>query len=86
MSETEWIIGMSVFLRGTLEEQIAYAYEVYDFNGDRSIAREEISQLLRNCINPIPGVGIAAIDPEVNIDIDELNVTLGFKKNPLIYF
>jgi len=64
VSEIEWIIGMSCFLRGTLEEQIAYCYEVYDINGDRNIGREEVQAMLRNCINPLPGDGTSGIDPE----------------------
>ncbi|KAK1880270.1 EF-hand calcium-binding domain containing protein 1 [Dissostichus eleginoides] len=34
VSMKEWVEGLSVFLRGTLEEQIKYCFHVYDLNGD----------------------------------------------------
>jgi Ca2+-binding EF-hand superfamily protein len=71
---------MSAFLRGTLDEQIAFAYEVYDLNGDRSIGREEVHHLLRQCINPLPGVGLAAIDPEEVADASRDIVEMAMQK------
>lgn len=64
VSENEWILGLSVQLKGTLDQQIAYTYDVYDINGDRSLGRDEISSFYRNCIHPIPGI----LEPE---DLDE---------------
>ncbi len=64
VSENEWILGLSVQLKGTLDQQIAYTYDVYDVNGDRSIGRDEISSFYRNCMHAIPGV----IEPE---ELDE---------------
>ncbi|BES92260.1 EFh [Nesidiocoris tenuis] len=46
----EWLQGMSVFLRGTLEERIVFAFNVYDLNADGYIVREEIFTLLRNSL------------------------------------
>ncbi|XP_010121089.1 PREDICTED: EF-hand calcium-binding domain-containing protein 1 [Chlamydotis macqueenii] len=46
----EWVEGLSVFLRGTLEERIKYCFEVYDLNGDGYIAREEMFQMLKNSL------------------------------------
>ncbi|NXJ91312.1 EFCB1 protein, partial [Corythaixoides concolor] len=46
----EWVEGLSVFLRGTLEERIKYCFEVYDLNGDGCISREEMFQMLKNSL------------------------------------
>uniref|UniRef100_A0A663DSN8 Calaxin n=2 Tax=Aquila chrysaetos chrysaetos TaxID=223781 RepID=A0A663DSN8_AQUCH len=46
----EWVEGLSVFLRGTLEERIKYCFEVYDLNGDGYISREEMFQMLKNSL------------------------------------
>ncbi|KAI3381149.1 hypothetical protein SNEBB_009526 [Seison nebaliae] len=45
-----WLTGMSVFLRGTLDEQIKFCYTVYDITGERYILREEIYPFFKNCI------------------------------------
>lgn len=44
-----WVKTMSLFLRGTLDEKIAYCFAVYDLNGDRTIRRNEIIKLLDKC-------------------------------------
>ncbi|CAI2733156.1 unnamed protein product [Schistosoma spindalis] len=43
----EWVMGLSIFLRGTLEEKIKFAFDVYDLNSDGRITREEMFQLLK---------------------------------------
>ncbi|RTG87728.1 uncharacterized protein DC041_0009176 [Schistosoma bovis] len=54
----EWVMGLSIFLRGTLEEKIKckyviwtneclVAFDVYDLNSDGRITREEMFQLLK---------------------------------------
>ncbi|KAM6282039.1 LOW QUALITY PROTEIN: calaxin [Porphyrio hochstetteri] len=50
ISVVEWVKGLSVFLRGTLEERIKYCFEVYDLNGDGYISREEMFQMLQNSL------------------------------------
>ncbi|NXG61443.1 EFCB1 protein, partial [Hemiprocne comata] len=50
VSAVEWVEGLSVFLRGTMEERIKYCFQVYDLNGDGYISREEIFQLLKNSL------------------------------------
>uniref|UniRef100_A0A3Q0SYQ4 Calaxin n=1 Tax=Amphilophus citrinellus TaxID=61819 RepID=A0A3Q0SYQ4_AMPCI len=50
VSVKEWIEGLSVFLRGTLEEQIKYCFSVYDLNGDNAISREEMFHMLKNSL------------------------------------
>ncbi|XP_014795768.1 PREDICTED: EF-hand calcium-binding domain-containing protein 1 [Calidris pugnax] len=50
ISVVEWVEGLSVFLRGTLEEKIKHCFEVYDLNGDGYISREEMFQMLKNSL------------------------------------
>ncbi|RNA32891.1 EF-hand calcium-binding domain-containing 1 [Brachionus plicatilis] len=50
ISMTEWVEGLSIFLRGTHEEKIRYAFTVYDLNGDGYISREEMFQMLKTSI------------------------------------
>ncbi|KAG8005173.1 Synaptotagmin-like protein 1 [Nibea albiflora] len=50
ISMREWIEGLSVFLRGTLDEKIKYCFDVYDLNGDRYISREEMIPMLKNSL------------------------------------
>uniref|UniRef100_A0A3B1J7I9 Calaxin n=1 Tax=Astyanax mexicanus TaxID=7994 RepID=A0A3B1J7I9_ASTMX len=50
ISVKEWVEGLSVFLRGTLDEKIKYCFEVYDLNGDGYISREEMFHMLKNSL------------------------------------
>ncbi|NWH61634.1 EFCB1 protein, partial [Geococcyx californianus] len=46
----EWVQGLSVFLRGTLEEKIKYCFEVYDLNQDGHISKDELFQMLKSSL------------------------------------
>ncbi|XP_062266584.1 calaxin-like [Platichthys flesus] len=50
VNEKEWVEGLSVFLRGTLEERIKYCFNVYDLNNDSYISREEMFQMLKDSL------------------------------------
>lgn len=50
ISMEEWIHGLSVFLRGTSEEQLEFSFAVYDLNSDGWISREEIFHMLKSCL------------------------------------
>ncbi|XP_068603379.1 calaxin [Brachionichthys hirsutus] len=54
VSMNEWIEGLSVVLRGTLEEKIKYCFHVYDLNGDNYISREEMFHMLKNSLTRQP--------------------------------
>uniref|UniRef100_A0A1B6CTQ3 EF-hand domain-containing protein n=1 Tax=Clastoptera arizonana TaxID=38151 RepID=A0A1B6CTQ3_9HEMI len=43
-----WVLGMSIFLRGTLEEKIKFCFTVYDRMGDGYIKKTHIFQALRH--------------------------------------
>lgn len=49
-----FILGLSVFLRGTLPEHIEYCFRVYDINRDGFIGKDEILLLLRNSMIQAP--------------------------------
>ncbi|XP_057684662.1 calaxin-like [Corythoichthys intestinalis] len=50
VSAKEWVEGLCVFLRGTLDERIKYCFHVYDLSGDDYISREEMLLMVRNCL------------------------------------
>jgi len=50
ISYEEFIKGMSVFLKGRMEEKTRFCFRVYDLNGDRYIMKEEMYQMLKNCL------------------------------------
>ncbi|CAH1997294.1 unnamed protein product [Acanthoscelides obtectus] len=45
-----WFKGISLFLRGNVLEQAEYCFKVYDLNNDGYITKDEMFQLLRNCL------------------------------------
>ncbi|XP_034560409.1 EF-hand calcium-binding domain-containing protein 1 [Notolabrus celidotus] len=71
ISVKEWIEGLSVFLRGSLDEKIKYCFHVYDLNGDNYISREEMFQMLRNSFSRQP----TEEDPDERIK-DLVEITL----------
>lgn len=44
-----WIKTLSLFLRGTLDEQMRYCFFVYDLGGNGRLKRNDIIKLLRKC-------------------------------------
>ncbi|XP_069371976.1 calaxin-like [Paralichthys olivaceus] len=54
ISKKEWVEGLSVLLRGTLEEKIKYCFHVYDLNGDYYISKEEMFHMLKDSLSMQP--------------------------------
>ncbi|XP_072507615.1 calaxin-like isoform X1 [Notamacropus eugenii] len=50
ISITEWVEGLSIFLRGTFEEKVKYCYQVYYLNGDGYISQDEMFDMLKNSL------------------------------------
>ncbi|XP_004697821.1 EF-hand calcium-binding domain-containing protein 1 isoform X1 [Echinops telfairi] len=67
----EWINGLSVFLRGSLEEKMKYCFEVFDLNGDGFISKEEMFHMLKNSLLKQP----SEEDPDEGIK-DLVEITL----------
>ncbi|XP_029044750.2 EF-hand calcium-binding domain-containing protein 1-like [Osmia bicornis bicornis] len=50
-----WIMGLDLYLRGSLREKIEFCFKVYDLNNDGFITKDEIFQLFKNCLMKQPG-------------------------------
>ncbi|KAK4328979.1 hypothetical protein Pmani_000647 [Petrolisthes manimaculis] len=50
----EFVLSMSVFLRGTLDEKIDYCFSVYDHNTDANVSREEMFHHLKSSVVNLP--------------------------------
>lgn len=59
----EWLTGLSVFLKGSLEEKIQFCFKVFDLNSDGFISREEMFHLLKTSMVKQP----TEEDPEEGI-------------------
>ncbi|XP_055455168.1 calaxin isoform X2 [Psammomys obesus] len=71
VSVSEWIYGLSLFLRGSLEEKMKYCFEVFDLNGDGFISKEEMFHMLKNSLLKQP----SEEDPDEGIK-DLVEITL----------
>lgn len=67
----EWVYGLSLFLRGTLEEKMKYCFDVFDLNGDGFISKEEMFHMLKNSLLKQP----SEEDPDEGIK-DLVEITL----------
>ncbi|CAH0562042.1 unnamed protein product [Brassicogethes aeneus] len=45
-----WLFGLSLYLKGSKSKQIEFCFLVYDLNADGFISKEEMFQLLKNCL------------------------------------
>ncbi|KAK9306563.1 hypothetical protein QLX08_002760 [Tetragonisca angustula] len=50
-----WVMGLDLYLRGSLREKIEFCFKVYDLNNDGFITKDEIFQLFKNCLLKQPG-------------------------------
>ena len=50
VTREEWVIGLSVVLRGELDELIAFAFFIYDLNQDGLISKEEMWCMLKDAL------------------------------------
>ena len=42
-----WVMGLDLYLRGSLREKIEFCFQVYDLNNDGFITKDEIFQLFK---------------------------------------
>ncbi|XP_076682792.1 calaxin-like [Andrena cerasifolii] len=50
-----WVMGLDLYLRGSLRERIEFCFKVYDLNNDGFITKDEIFALFKNCLMKQPG-------------------------------
>ncbi|KAL1115622.1 hypothetical protein AAG570_005912 [Ranatra chinensis] len=50
ISLQEWVLALSVFLKGTLAERAGFTFSVYDLNNDGYIVKDEMLHWLRNSL------------------------------------
>lgn len=71
INSDEWVLGLSVFLKGAMDEKTRYCFTAYDLNQDGYISREEMYQLLKNSLVKQP----TEEDPEEGIkDLVEISL------------
>lgn len=51
---TDFVIGLSVLTRGTIDEQLRWIFTLYDLNGDGIITREELNKII-NSVHDLMG-------------------------------
>lgn len=51
---TDFVIGLSVLTRGTVDEQLRWIFTLYDINGDGVITRDELNRIV-NSIHDLMG-------------------------------
>lgn len=51
---TDFVIGLSVLTRGTIDEQLRWIFTLYDINGDGIITRDELNRIV-NSIHDLMG-------------------------------
>jgi Ca2+-binding EF-hand superfamily protein len=50
INHDEFMKGMSILLKGSIEEKMRFCFRVYDLNGDNYISKEEMYQMLKNTL------------------------------------
>jgi Ca2+-binding EF-hand superfamily protein len=45
-----WLHGLSLFLKGSTNKHVEFCFAVYDMNADGFITKDEMFQLLKNCL------------------------------------
>ncbi|XP_033220125.1 EF-hand calcium-binding domain-containing protein 1-like [Belonocnema kinseyi] len=50
LSADQWVEGLSIMIRGTLDERIDFAYKVYDFMKVNRLKKEQIFPMMRGCL------------------------------------
>ncbi|GFW32872.1 kv channel-interacting protein 4 [Trichonephila clavipes] len=44
----DFVIGLSVLARGSLQEKLRWAFSLYDINGDGYITKDELSKIVQS--------------------------------------
>jgi len=95
----EVVCGLSVLARGTTQERIRFAFQIYDFNGDGRLSKEEVFSIIMSVYNFVgkmnrgdPTVAALDIVDQLFIEVDANNdgflslaeFEKGCLKNPIL--
>jgi len=95
----EVVCGLSVLARGTTQERIRFAFQIYDFNGDGRLSKEEVFSIIMSVYNFVgkmnrgdPTVAALDIVDQLFIEVDSNNdgflslaeFEKGCLKNPIL--
>jgi len=72
----DFAVGLSILLRGTLEEKLRWTFNLYDINRDGSITKEE----MLNIVTSIYGLLGKSIEPQIDNDTAKNHVDRVFQK------
>lgn len=61
----EFVTGLSVLSRGTLEEKLRWTFSLYDINGDGYITKEEMTEIVTAIYDLMGKIVEPMIDDEV---------------------
>ncbi|KAJ2951054.1 hypothetical protein O0L34_g5433 [Tuta absoluta] len=79
LSFEEFVIGLSILSRGTLEEKLRWTFSLYDINGDGCITKEEMTEIV-NAVYDLMG---RVLEPSVDDEIVQEKVERLFQKMDL---
>ncbi|XP_063381868.1 Kv channel-interacting protein 1-like [Cydia fagiglandana] len=79
LSFEEFVTGLSVLSRGSLEEKLRWTFSLYDINGDGCITKEEMTDIV-TAIYDLMG---RVVEPSVEDDIVQQKVERLFQKMDL---
>ncbi|XP_049872808.1 Kv channel-interacting protein 4 isoform X1 [Pectinophora gossypiella] len=79
LSFEEFVMGLSILSRGTMEEKLRWTFSLYDINGDGCITKEEMTEIV-SAIYDLMG---KIVDPNADDDIVQEKVERLFQKMDL---
>ncbi len=60
LNQMEWLAGLWIFLKGNLNEQATYCFQIYDIDEDGFVSKEDMFQLLKTSLRPAKGINYRA--------------------------
>ncbi|KAL0830408.1 hypothetical protein ABMA28_002587 [Loxostege sticticalis] len=79
LSFEEFVTGLSILSRGTLEEKLRWTFSLYDINGDGYITKEEMTEIV-NAVYDLMG---RIVDPSADDEVVREKVERLFQKMDL---
>lgn len=78
----EFVTGLSILSRGTLEEKLRWTFSLYDINGDGYITKEEMTEIV-NAVYDLMG---RIVDPSADDEVVREKVERLFQVSQKIIF